>query len=824
MTKKTSYEELEKRVAFLENESSKRLRFEQFNCTLLKISNAINTSSSLDEFFKTLHAALSSVIDTNNFYIALYNPTNDSITFPYIVDSVDIFYPPGIEISKTESLTAEVIRTRNPLLITRAEILLRRSRSHLAIPTCTPSAIWLGVPLLSKEKILGVLAVQSYTDPQCYDQLDLDLLVSVADLVAIAIENKAAEESLKASERRFRTVVDLSVQGILLGSNEGMIIEANEYMCKLTGRTREEIIGKHISQISFTKESMVQAPFRFDLLKKGKIVVRERVLVRPDGSEVSVEMRTKMMPDGTYQSIFSDISERIQQEKALREVEERFRLAFITSPDCININKMDGTYVDINQGFTELIGYSREEVIGRSPVDMHIWDNPEDRQLFVEKLQRDGQVRSLEFRFRMKDGTKKIGLLSANIVTLSGEPHILAVTKDISHLKKIEKEKHDLEIKYMHSQKMEAIGIMAGGIAHDFNNMLAVIIGNAEMALLDIPEDNPGKHCVDQIILASQRVKELVKQILTFSRQADQKLQPVNSFSVIGESLRLLRSTIPTTVNIVHNFSTDNDTIMADVPQLHQLLMNLCTNAVHAMDEKGELEVAGVLVNLAAEDLAGQPGLQPGQYVKLSVSDTGCGIAEEIKDRIFDPFYTTKGVQEGTGMGLSIVLGIVESHGGFIQVNSAQGGGTTFAIYFPIIESEPMESGEKISEQYAPKNGRILFVDDEDMIATLGGSMLDHLGYKVTVKTSSIDALENFRSEPEAFDLVITDQSMPNMSGAELSMELLKIRPDIPIILCTGHSKKLTTEDAQRLGIKKYLNKPFEKRQLEKLIREILEE
>ncbi len=270
MTKKPSYEELEKRVAFLENESSKRIRFEQFNCTLLKISNAINTSSSLDEFFKRLHVALSSVIDTSNFFIALYNPTNDSVTFPYIVDSVDGCYPPVIEISKTESLTAEVIRTRNPLLMTKAEILLRRSRSHLAIPTCTTSEIWLGVPLLSKEKILGVLAVQSYTDPHCYDQLDLDLLVSVADLVSIAIENITAEESLRASEGRFRTIVDLAIDGMLLSSSEGLIIEANKNMCKLSGIPREKLTGKYISELHFTKESMERFPMRFDLLKKGR--------------------------------------------------------------------------------------------------------------------------------------------------------------------------------------------------------------------------------------------------------------------------------------------------------------------------------------------------------------------------------------------------------------------------------------------------------------------------------------------------------------------------------------------------------------------------
>ncbi len=823
MAIKPTYQELEQRIDFLVNESHTRSRSEELNSALFRISKAVSTNSSLYDFFKTTHFALSHVIDTTNFFIALYDQDNDSITFPYVVDTVDKSYPPVIEISKTVSLTAEVIRTARPLLATKAEVLARWSKRNLVLPLCTPSEIWLGVPLQIKGKIRGVIAIQSYSDPQCYDQADLKLMVAVAELVAIAIENIEAEEWLQASESRFRSIFNLAVGGILLGSSEGNIIEANEHICELSGIAREELIGKHISQLSFTQESLNKAPFRFDLLKKGLKVVTERVLNRPDGSEVSIEMRTKMMPNGTYQSIFSDITERKHHEKKLSEVEERFRLAFRTSPDSININKMDGTYVDVNVGFTELTGYNREEVIGKSSSDIAIWDIPEDRQRLIEGLQRDGQVRSLESRFLMKDGSTKIALLSANIIQLNGEPHILTVTKDISLLKKTEKEKYDLEVKYMQSQKMEAIGTLAGGIAHDFNNMLAIILGNAEMALLEIPDDNPGRHSVNQIILASQRVKNLIKQILTFSRQSDQLLVPLQLYSTVDESLKLLRSTIPTTVSIVHSFSEDCDTILADSTQIHQLLMNLCSNAVHAMDEKGTLEIAGSMVNLAADDIAHQPNLLPGNYIRLSVSDTGIGVTKKIRDRIFDPFYTTKGVNEGTGMGLAIVNGIVNSHGGFIQVSSEPGEGTTFFIYFPALENIHYEKTEDVFEEYPPRNERILFVDDEEMLAIMGGSMLERLGYKVTVKTSSNDALETFKSNPQAFDLIITDQSMPNMSGAELSVELLKCRPDIRIILCTGYSKKITKEKAQKLGIREYLTKPFNIIQLEKIVRDVLE-
>lgn len=822
MVLKPTYEELEQRIAFLEKESSVRKRSEELTGALLKISKAINTTTSPHEFFKTIHFALRPVIDTTNFFIALYDRAHDCITFPYFVDAVDEFYPPVLEINKTASLTAEVICTGKPLLITKAEVYKRWANTDLILPGSTPSEIWLGVPLQLKAKMIGVMVVQSYSDPECFDQIDLELMVSVAELTAIALENLEVEEALIASEGRFRSIFDLAVGGILLGSKEGNITEVNQYMCELLGLTRDEIIGRHISQLPFDEESIAGSPFRFDLLKKGLKVTTERVLVRSDGAKISVEMRSKMMPDGTYQSIYSDITERKHREKELRETEERFRLAFFTSPDSININKMDGTYVDVNQGFTELTGYLREEVIGKLSSDINIWDIPKDRERLIEGLQRHGQVKSLESRFRLKDGSKKIGLLSANVIHLNGEPHILSVTKDISSIKKMEQEKYELEVKYMQSQKMEAIGVMAGGIAHDFNNMLAIIIGNAEMALIDIPKENPGTHCVKQIILASQRVKELVKQILTFSRQNDQKLLPLNVCSVIKESLQLLRSTIPTTVSIVQNLSADCGMINADGTQIHQLLMNLCSNAVHAMDEKGIIEVAGTMVDLDGDELAHQPDLQPGQYFKLSVRDTGSGIAKDVQDRIFDPFYTTKGVHEGTGMGLSIVLGIVKNHHGTIQVTSEPGEGTLFTIYFPAGKSaEPDKKNEKY-RGYQKGNERILFVDDEEMLAVMGSRMLEQLGYAVTTTTSSNAALATFKSDPQGFDLVITDQSMPDMSGAELSVQLLKIRPDVPIILCTGYSKKVTEEDAKRLGIKKYLTKPFDTKQLARVVRDVL--
>jgi signal transduction histidine kinase/ActR/RegA family two-component response regulator len=395
---------------------------------------------------------------------------------------------------------------------------------------------------------------------------------------------------------------------------------------------------------------------------------------------------------------------------------------------------------------------------------------------------------------------------------------------EITERKHAEKKKEKLEAQLRQAYKMEAIGTMAGGIAHDFNNILAIILGNADMAKDDIPESNPARYYIDQVLEASSRAKDLVKQILTFSRQSEQKLLPIKPCSVINESLKLFRSTTPTTVNIVQNICKDCCMIMADTTQLRQLLMNLFSNAVHAMDEKGTLEVTAAMVDLGVDDIAHQPGLNPGQHLKIKVRDTGTGMDKETQDRIFDPFYTTKEVDEGTGMGLSIVLGIVKSHKGFVQVDSEPGEGSIFTIYFPAVEDGQSQKIEEVTEVYPRGNERILFVDDEEMLAELGGRMLERLGYEVTVKSSSKDASETFKLNPETFDLVITDQSMPNMSGIELSAELLNVRPDIPIILCTGFSKKTSGEKAKEIGIKEFCVKPLDRKELAHVVRKVLDE
>ena len=406
-----------------------------------------------------------------------------------------------------------------------------------------------------------------------------------------------------------------------------------------------------------------------------------------------------------------------------------------------------------------------------------------------------------------------------------GEPVIVVMGRDITEQKEAEKERAALREQVHQAQKMEAIGTLAGGIAHDFNNILMAISGFAELANLDVAEGSKAKYNLQQSMKATHRAKDLVQQILSFTRQGKQERKPLNIQPIVKEALKFLRASLPTTIEIRQDMEENLGTIEADPTEVYQVLMNLCTNAAHAMEEKGGvLEVSLSQVDIPGEAPAASRGIEPGPYLRLRVSDTGHGMPPEILKKIFDPYFTTKEVGKGTGLGLAVVHGIVKSYGGEISISSEVGKGSTFDIYFPRIQAlgRPSEA-EKAEPLPFGGHERVLFVDDEKTIAEIGESMLKYLGYAVEVRTSSIDALELFRAQADRFDLVITDMTMPNMTGDKLAQELLRIRPGIPIILCTGFSEYLTEEKAKALGIQELVMKPLAMKDLAAVIRRALD-
>jgi len=381
-----------------------------------------------------------------------------------------------------------------------------------------------------------------------------------------------------------------------------------------------------------------------------------------------------------------------------------------------------------------------------------------------------------------------------------------------------------MEYELRQSQKMEAVGTLAGGIAHDFNNILSAIIGYTELSLIYASEGSKLRANLLNIFKAGERATDLVKRILTFSRQAETERKPLQSTPIVKEALKLLRSSLPSTIQIRPNLGNDLYNILADPTQIHQIVMNLCTNAAHAMrDQGGTLEITLENVELNGDFSAKYLDIHPGPYLKLTVTDTGHGMTPDIMDSIFDPYFTTKEQSEGTGMGLSVVHGIVKSNDGGITVQSEPGKGSRFSIYFPAIDMRVV--AEPASAEPLPSgNECILFIDDEPPLVEIGQEILESLGYTVVIRTSSIEALNLFRATPHRFDLVITDMTMPNMTGDKLARELIEIRPDISVILCTGYSDMISEQKAKEIGICEFVIKPIVTRELTSVVRRVLDQ
>jgi PAS domain S-box-containing protein len=482
--------------------------------------------------------------------------------------------------------------------------------------------------------------------------------------------------------------------------------------------------------------------------------------------------------------------------------------------------------LSFNNRFTESYGYTTEDFSNLDEWWGTVYPDAAYRKMVQNdwlQVDAEGGTAGSKIESRHREITCKRGL--KHTVEYSR-----MVTGDIAVISMIDITKRiTMETQLRQAQKMEAVGTMAGGIAHDFNNLLTIIIGNLNLIQRKLDKAMPVEENLGHIKAATDRAKDLVRQILTFSRHENPelgpaKLDPADLVMVISDTMKLLRSTIPTTVEIVKTFNIDTAVINADTTQLQQIIINVCTNAVHAMGEKGRLEIHLNQVELGTEISALTVNCQPGKYVQLAISDTGFGMDRETLDKIFDPFFTTKNIGEGTGMGLAVVHGIVERHGGFVSVESTPGQGTTFNFYFPTAQESEMNA--EVGEESSFPTGceRILFVDDEKDIVDTYSKILEDLGYKVTSATSPGDALGIFKASPESFDLVVTDQSMPEMAGAELSRELLKIRADIAIILCTGYSAQISNQEAIRLGVREFCFKPMDIEQLATVTRKVLDE
>jgi two-component system, cell cycle sensor histidine kinase and response regulator CckA len=522
-------------------------------------------------------------------------------------------------------------------------------------------------------------------------------------------------------------------------------------------------------------------------------------------------------------SSFKTLSFDFSTIKALLATTNRYRTLFENAGDAIFVLDFKGRILDVNRIACERLGYSRKELLNLNWSDIETTEQNEPSKNLLEKLRQEGHL-IFETSHKRFDGKIVPIEMSSCIIEYDREPTILTIARDISERKESEKEKAVLQAQLKQAQKMEAIGTLAGGIAHDFNNILTPISGYTELALRKIPEDSKARNNLEQVLTAVQRAKGLVQQILTFSRQEGQQRCALEIKSIIKEALKLLRASLPSTIEI-RSYMNAEGSVIADPTQIHQVMLNLCTNAHHAMRENGgTLEIRLEDVQLTLPESKFAPDLKPGPYVCLTISDTGHGMTEDMLERIFEPYFTTKPEGEGTGMGLSVVHGIVKGHGGDITVESEPEKGSIFKVFFPKNqEKNPKKEVSKCATPLLKGVERILIVDDEKTVTDVMEQMLVELGYHVTSYNNSLAALEFFRLHPFSFDLVISDMTMPKMTGAKLISEIHRVRPDIPVIMATGNREEINPEQAEAFGIRFFLLKPPSIEDLSHAVRDVLD-
>ncbi len=627
-------------------------------------------------------------------------------------------------------------------------------------------------------------------------------------------KRKQVEEALRESEDRHRQIVEASTDAILVRSGD-VIVYANPAAVKLfrAGHAGQLVGQRYLDLVHPDDRPESIARIAKGFKEKWIAPLREHRILTLDGAVVHVESTgVPIQVQGETQifGVMRDITDRKEAEEKFKETERKYRELANSLPQVIFEVDADGNLIYLNHNAYALFGYTPEELAGGFQV-LNAFV-PEDRERVARDILLNVQghdVGRQEYTALKKDGTCFPVSVHANRV-LQGQTAtgVRGILIDLTEAKRAEEEKRKLEIQLQQAQKMEAIGALAGGIAHDFNNILAAIIGYTELALLNEAAAGASAE-LRQALVAASRAKDLVKQILAFSRQAGEERMPVKVGTVMKEAAKFLRATIPSTIAMNLRIDESSGAVLSNSVELHQILMNLCTNAVHAIGERGGvLEVSVQNATIEPAQKRDFIELESGPYVRVSVKDTGHGMAPDVIERIFDPYFTTKEKGVGTGLGLAVVHGIVRKSGGAIKVESRPGQGSKFHVYLPrvdITEHLPAD----LPQPVIGGAERILFVDDEKMLVDIGQKILERLGYQVEARTSPIEALELLRTKPDHFDLVITDQTMPGMTGDVLAMELMRIRPDIPVVVCTGYSQVIDPERARQRGIKALVMKPI---------------
>lgn len=639
---------------------------------------------------------------------------------------------------------------------------------------------------------------------------------------------------LKESEDKFRGIAERSFDLIFMVDKSGNVTYASPALERLFLYRPEDVMGQPFEKFVMASDArdMLDIYGRFN---HGEEIGTQRLtLLKKDGSHAFVEFNlSRIYENGVHvgtQGIVRDVTDRKKFEEALIENKDKYKLIFENVNDGIVFMDSSGKIIEVNSKIKEIFGIGQKELDGKDFREFSHLFPPEDfgkiMKIF-ENILTKASSPSQVINLTRLDGSKATVEASAKLISKDTDiVGLLIVVKDITKRVKAEQENKILGEQLFRSQKMEALGTMASGVAHDFNNSLGSIILNAEVALEEAPPEGELRHSLKQVLKTGKRSKKLVHQILTFSRDKEVTRRPMNIAVIVKETLEMLKPMLPLSTEIHEKIDPHVLPVLADATQIQQLVMNLCSNGAHAMKDKGGkliVSLENVHFDTPCSDILQGTSVGPGKFVRLTVQDSGKGIAPEIRDRIFDPFFTTKEQGEGTGLGLSVVHGIVASHEGGVALDSKSGKGTSFMIYFPTVENDVVKALGKNGPMPTGKE-TILFVDDEPDFIDISKRMLSRLGYQVQGVTSALEALDIFKSRHREFDLVITDLTMPNMTGIELSKELMRVRPDIPVIVCTGLTSSIDPQVIKKNGVRDYIVKPFVVREMAETVRRVLDE
>ena len=641
---------------------------------------------------------------------------------------------------------------------------------------------------------------------------------NVIGVVLVFRDNTAkykADEAIRQSEKKYRQLFEKSTDAIfIVHKPTGRYLDANASAEKLTGYSVSELKKRTTREVApeGAKGRLKTVKSSSDIVELGEVEY-----VRADGSKRIAVLSSVPLEEETVYGIAQDITERKRAEEALRSSHERFLTV---------LDSIDATIFVADMETHEVLFMNKYmlKTFGRDMTGERCWEvfrgesEPCPYCINNKLLDQKGKPTGVHV---WQDKNPITGKWYMNydraIEWTDGRLVRIQIATDITEMKRLQDQLQE-------AQKMESIGNLAGGVAHDFNNILFPIIGLSELLLEDLIPGSPEYENVQEILQAGKRGGNLVKQILTFSRQSEHRMMPVRIQQILKEVLKLIRSTIPANIEIFQHIQQDCGLVMADPTQLHQIVMNLITNAYHAVEStNGKISIQLREKELGHDNLADMP-LKSGQYAMLTVADTGNGIDPAIRDKIFEPYFTTKKQGKGTGLGLAVVYGIVKACNGHIKVHSEVGKGTAFTIYLPLMKTSSKTVSVEKAADYRGGTEHVLLVDDEDSIVRIAKKMLERLGYRVTSRTNSLDALAAFSGNPDAYDVVVTDMTMPNMTGDRLAKEIFSIRPDIPVIICTGFSEGISPDKANAMGIRGFLMKPIVISEMAQMVRKVLDQ